>query len=79
MVAQSPVLSFMSANGAPQRAIDAAELKDLQKYVVAFAFLFFLSLAFFSLFCFLLFLLFSVVCVFRVFFLGDQPQLHDVH
>lgn len=33
MVAQSPVLSFMSTNGAAQRAINAAELKDLKKFL----------------------------------------------
>ena len=33
MVNQSPVLSFMSTNGAAQRAINAAELKDLKKFL----------------------------------------------
>ena len=35
MVAQSPVLSFMSANGEARRAIDAAQLKDLKKFLAS--------------------------------------------
>lgn len=33
LVAQSPVLSFMTADGAAQQPIDAAELKDLKKFL----------------------------------------------
>lgn len=47
-VTQSPVLSFISANGARQRAIDTAQLNDLQKFLEQSDDLFFPSLPVFN-------------------------------